>query len=358
MFSVLIVDDDPLFRRLTRRMLRDAAHIECLEASGVVEATALLRQHKPTVLLTDLQLQDGVGVDLLEALPRLSLETLPILMSGVASLRDYQSALRLGAVDVLTKPFTRDELLVALQRALDSATGFRGVVHGLLLADLLQMLHLASRSLVLEVRGPLYRGEIVFHDGQIIHAEVGSFRGIEALQRLFSLQAGTIHTHPFRPTARTIDAPFQEALMDAFREVDEAQREPPTRLSSAPPPTSAAPSLRDGNDEILAFLRALDPELGGAWLDTSPADLLVPGSVPPSRWEPLARAVQALVAPVSLGWHQLLWTSEGRGLALLRPPHQDRILLLAQNFSGKLDDRRFRWNISRMERFLRNQSSV
>ena len=372
MLTVLIVDDDALFRRVTRRMLRGVSNLECLEASGVEDATALLRERKPTVLLTDLQLGDGAGVDLLEALPGLSLRTLPILMSGVASLRDYQTALRLGAIDVLIKPFRREDLFSALQRALDSATGFRGVVHGLLLTDLLQMFHLARRSLVLEVRGPLFRGEVVFRHGEIVHAAVAEQQGLEALQTLLTLPSGTIHTHPIQVTPQTIDGSFQGVLMDAFREVDEAHRDAPRMISTLPPSelitvpagaevVDAPPSLSApgaAHDGLRAFLRQLDPQLGAALLeDGALRVLLEEGNLEQGAWGPLGRLSSEAMARCGLHWDLLEWISSNVGLAIVRGGNLGGDLLLAQRFSGRLDDRRFRWSARRVERFLHEVES-
>lgn len=359
MLKILVVDDDALFRRLILRMLRGVSNVECIEASGVLEASALLKQHRPTILLTDLQMADGGGVDLLETLPGLSANTLPILMSGVASLRDYQSALRLGAVDVLTKPFTKDELFAVLQRALDSGTGFRGMVHGLLLTDLLQMLHLASRSLVLEVRSPLALGEVVFEKGQLIHAQVGSRQGLEALQELVSLRAGTIHTHPFRETQQTITGSFQEVLMDAFREVDESQRDVPTKLSTLPPWSGETLSVSSNPFEgLCTFLRELDPEMGLALLDQGVPQVLEQGSLPPELWERLGQTAATALARSQISWTQIQWFVGSFGTALLHSASRPEVLLIAQKFGGRLDDRRFRWNISRIERFLREEQAA
>lgn len=344
--SILVVDDDPLFRGLIARMLGGLANVSHLEASGVAEASALLRQHRPTILLTDLQMADGDGVDLLEALPNLSPGTMPLLMSGVASLRDYQSALRLGAVDVLTKPFTKDELLLALRRAVDSSSGFRGLVHGLLLTDLLQMLHLAGRSVILEVRGPHSQGELAFQGGELIHAQVGPRQGLDALQELVALQAGTIHTHPFREAPRTIEGSFQEVLMDAFREVDEAQREALAPLSS---PGGEAPAAAEIHTGLRVFLRELDPGMGLGRRVGDSFEVLEHGGLPPERWERLAALAAVVLQQAQLHWTQIQWTIGTFGAALVRGGPD--VFLVAQKFGGKLDDRRFRWNIARIERF-------
>jgi CheY-like chemotaxis protein len=361
LFSILLVDDDSLFRRLVIRMLRGIQNLSCIEASSVAEATALLQKHKPTILLTDLQLGDGAGVELLETLSTLSWKTLPILMSGVASPRDYQSALRLGVVDVLIKPFTREELLLALQRALDSVTGFRGVVHGLLLTDLLQMFHLASRSLVLEIRGPSSSGGVAFLKGELVHAWMGEQQGLPALQALVSLPSGTIHSYPARTTPRTIEGTFQEVLIDAFRVMDEARRDAPQkRLSSMPPSGDLEISPASRLLGLESFLAELDPNLGFGTLDASAGGHVAvhdAGGLPPSEWDRISARVHRLISSARLSWYQVQWFSGSLGVALLKTPIVGHFVILVQLFSSKLDDRRFRWNVSRTEKFIREEGT-
>jgi CheY-like chemotaxis protein len=344
LFSILLVDDDSLFRRLVIRMLRGIQNLSCIEASSVAEATALLQKHKPTILLTDLQLGDGAGVELLETLSTLSWKTLPILMSGVASPRDYQSA-----------------LLLALQRALDSVTGFRGVVHGLLLTDLLQMFHLASRSLVLEIRGPSSSGGVAFLKGELVHAWMGEQQGLPALQALVSLPSGTIHSYPARTTPRTIEGTFQEVLIDAFRVMDEARRDAPQkRLSSMPPSGDLEISPASRLLGLESFLAELDPNLGFGTLDASAGGHVAvhdAGGLPPSEWDRISARVHRLISSARLSWYQVQWFSGSLGVALLKTPIVGHFVILVQLFSSKLDDRRFRWNVSRTEKFIREEGT-
>jgi len=347
---LLVVEDDPVFRSVIQKALRGQAGLNVTEAHGVREATALLKQGKIDLLLTDLRLDDGDGLDLIAALPELAPEAIPVLMSSVATSRDHQSALRLGAVDVLTKPFTREELLGALQRAIDSTSGFRGSIHGLSLTDLLQMFHLASRSLVLEIRGARHQGALYFQDGEIVHAQAGPRQGAAALRALLTMQAGAIHTMPARPCERTIEGAFQVVLMDAFREMDEEgkDRHKPITLS----PASASPVSGVGQ-ALQSFVGQLDAELGAALLTPGGVEVVLPGRLTPSQWALLGGVSRRVEARWRPGWRQLQWEVKGLGLTLLRASG-DICVVLAQVFVDNLDDRRFRWNAARVERFLRD----
>lgn len=114
MSHVLIVDDDSN----TRDALAAIAAAEgftTASAGSVAEARIQLVRQRPDVVLMDLKLPDGSGMDLFEDLEdRSSVET--ILITGHASVESAVEALRLGASDYLTKPVNLQRLKAVLQR--------------------------------------------------------------------------------------------------------------------------------------------------------------------------------------------------------------------------------------------------
>ena len=111
---VLIVDDDAN----TREALAAIASAEGFTtacAGGIVEARIHLVRQRPDVVLMDLRLPDGSGMDLFDDLEdRASIET--ILITGHASVESAIEALRLGAADYLTKPVNLQRLKAVLSR--------------------------------------------------------------------------------------------------------------------------------------------------------------------------------------------------------------------------------------------------
>jgi len=114
MSHVLIVDDDSN----TREALVAIAQAEGFTtacAGSVAEARIQLVRQRPDVVLMDLRLPDGSGMDLFEDLEdRSSIET--ILITGHASVESAVEALRLGASDYLTKPVNLQRLKAVLAR--------------------------------------------------------------------------------------------------------------------------------------------------------------------------------------------------------------------------------------------------
>jgi DNA-binding NtrC family response regulator len=114
MSHVLIVDDD----NNTREALAAFATQEgftVATAGSVAEARIQLVRQRPDVVLVDLQLPDGTGIDLFDDLEdRTNVET--ILITGHASVESAVEALRLGASDYLTKPVNIQRLKSVLER--------------------------------------------------------------------------------------------------------------------------------------------------------------------------------------------------------------------------------------------------
>ena len=114
MSHVLIVDDDANTREALGALVR-AEGFTAAAAGSVADARIQLVRQRPDVVLMDLQLPDGSGMDLFDDLedPE-SVET--ILITGHASVESAVEALRMGASDYLTKPVNVQRLKAVLSR--------------------------------------------------------------------------------------------------------------------------------------------------------------------------------------------------------------------------------------------------
>ena len=110
--SVLIVEDDEDFRTSVA-MLVEREGYAVREAGSLARAKALLEEATPDVVLLDLVLPDGDGLELL-ALEEVAERTEFVVMTGHAAVETAVSALREGALDYLTKPVDRARLQTIL----------------------------------------------------------------------------------------------------------------------------------------------------------------------------------------------------------------------------------------------------
>jgi DNA-binding NtrC family response regulator len=112
---LLVVDDDSDLTGLISRQLSSAGH-EVKTASSVGQARKLLQSGSYDILLTDLEMPDGTGIDLLKTARETDPNLVVILLTGHATVDTAVEAMKLGAFDYLRKPFPAQELLVVIEK--------------------------------------------------------------------------------------------------------------------------------------------------------------------------------------------------------------------------------------------------
>jgi len=117
LFRVLLVDDEPLARQELRRLLSDFAdRLDVVgEASTIASAKAAIVELEPDLVLLDIALPDGNGVQWLSAL-----DTSPHVVFVTAHQSYVFRALELNALDYLLKPVTATRLATTIARVLPS----------------------------------------------------------------------------------------------------------------------------------------------------------------------------------------------------------------------------------------------
>lgn len=116
--QVLVIEDEALFARAVARRLEKAGYA-CRIAGRLDAAEAALREETPDLLLLDMRLPDGSGLDFLRRL-RLRAEPQPavIAMSAYGEIEDAVEAMKHSAADYLRKPIDLDELLLGVEKVL------------------------------------------------------------------------------------------------------------------------------------------------------------------------------------------------------------------------------------------------
>jgi two-component system response regulator AtoC len=113
---VLVIDDEPLVRRSMRRALGDAG-FEIAEAATVAEGLTTFESERPQVVVLDVRLPDGSGLDLLPQLRRADPAVKVVMVTAFGETADVVRAMRLGASDFLKKPYDLQELEHAVRSA-------------------------------------------------------------------------------------------------------------------------------------------------------------------------------------------------------------------------------------------------
>jgi DNA-binding NtrC family response regulator len=118
--SVLVVDDDRMFRRILESGLSDRGfRVEVNDGAG--DVPALVASLGPDVVLLDLELPGKSGLDVLSRLAAARLKVPIIMVTGTEDVSTAVRAMRAGAFDYVTKPVDLEELSVSIERAVEAA---------------------------------------------------------------------------------------------------------------------------------------------------------------------------------------------------------------------------------------------
>jgi two-component system, OmpR family, phosphate regulon sensor histidine kinase PhoR len=117
-YSLLIVDDEKVIREGIQRLLAREAHRLTLVENGA-QAWQLLQQETYDLVLLDLMMPEMNGLELLERLQEKDPERMVIIITGQATVELAVEAMKRGAYDIVTKPFTPDQLRLVVRRALE-----------------------------------------------------------------------------------------------------------------------------------------------------------------------------------------------------------------------------------------------
>ena len=118
---VLVIEDEVIFAKaVARRLARDG--YECEAVTSLADAEAAIRNAPPDLLLLDMRLPDGSGLDFLERLRgEFAIAAPVIVMTAYGEIEDAVNAMKLSAADYLKKPVDLDELLLAVRKVLTTA---------------------------------------------------------------------------------------------------------------------------------------------------------------------------------------------------------------------------------------------
>ena len=121
MTDILIVDDERDIRELIADILQDEG-FQTRTAANSDEAIAALNDGEPSLMILDIWLKDSRmdGIDILKQVKRNNPDVPVIIISGHGNIEIAVAAIKQGAYDFIEKPFNIDQLMVVLNRALET----------------------------------------------------------------------------------------------------------------------------------------------------------------------------------------------------------------------------------------------
>ena len=205
--SILVVDDQEGMREGCRRVLTASGYSVDTTAE-LNTALNLVQGGEYDLYLLDVTLPDGSGLDLLAAILQHDPNAICIIITGFGSIEMAVDAVRHGAYDFLSKPFTSDELLVSVSQGLEwgRLKAIEAEVKDMVQAKAeLQRLGEARRQLMLGVA----------HELRAPVAAVQSYINL--------ILAGYVTTDEFRPTLLRVQERLDE-LLDLIADLLELAR--------------------------------------------------------------------------------------------------------------------------------------
>ncbi len=116
--QILLIDDDVSLRRVTEFNLQEAGYQVVTAANGI-DGVELFKRHRPAMVISDVQMPEMDGYQVLQEVLELEPQTLVIIITAFSSVEKAVAAMKSGAHDYLTKPFSRDQLSLAVAKAFE-----------------------------------------------------------------------------------------------------------------------------------------------------------------------------------------------------------------------------------------------
>ncbi len=116
--TIMIVDDSATMRKIARHHLTQLGYSSIVEATNGAEGLKKIDEEKIDLIFCDWNMPEMNGLQFLHALREKGKETPVIMLTTVSTQEEVVAALKAGATNYITKPFTRDDLKKKLEQTL------------------------------------------------------------------------------------------------------------------------------------------------------------------------------------------------------------------------------------------------
>jgi CheY-like chemotaxis protein len=248
--DILVVDDNASIRELLQQSLATLGNVQT--AANGWEALTRVEKQAPELVICDYRMPGLSGVDLLGKLNSLAPYAAVVMMASRADLGGTLSASRSRVEEFIEKPFFVEDATARIRRVVEritlskatreaaDSTSVRGTLAQMSVVDLLQTLDIGRKTCSLVLTHDGLRCEMLFHDGQLVHAALGAETGEAAVYKVVFWSEGSFQIDfEYRECPRTITHSTQSVLMESLRLFDEAQRDGEGDAAAPPGPPSA-----------------------------------------------------------------------------------------------------------------------
>ncbi|MEA3341020.1 MAG: response regulator [Chloroflexota bacterium] len=224
---ILIVDDESnIVRPCVKALI--ARGYEAQGASNGQEALALLERESFDLLLLDLKMPGMDGLEVLRQAKDMRPGVEAIIVSGHGTLELAAEAMRLGALDFMTKPIDLEHIIAKVQQTLEHTSKpdarVRGNLRSMSLTSIVSINCNEHNQARLRLRHHGQEVCIFFADGNIVHAVSGSQIGEEVVYELLTWEDGEFELEmDVPPPEQTITVGWSGLLLEGMHRIDEQQ---------------------------------------------------------------------------------------------------------------------------------------
>jgi DNA-binding NtrC family response regulator len=115
--KILIIDDDESVRKVLGFILEDAGY-DVSKASSGDQGIESIKSERPDLVITDMKMPDGDGMTFLKQAKKLDPSIPIIILTAYGTIETAVEAMKIGAIDYITKPISRDELTLTVAKIL------------------------------------------------------------------------------------------------------------------------------------------------------------------------------------------------------------------------------------------------
>ena len=116
---ILIIDDEPDMLVMLEMLITDKTTHEVVTTNNPFEIEELLAKYEFNLVITDLKMPMLDGIEVLELVKKSDADIPVIVITAFGTLEAAEEAVHRGAYDFITKPFRKEQILVAIERALE-----------------------------------------------------------------------------------------------------------------------------------------------------------------------------------------------------------------------------------------------
>ena len=118
--KILIIDNDPDMVTLLSMLIREKTPYKTEATNNPLEAIEMVKEDGFSVVIAEMKMPVMDGIEILEAVKHIAEDIPVIILSAYGDVESALEAMHKGAFDYLTKPFRKEQILFAIENALDS----------------------------------------------------------------------------------------------------------------------------------------------------------------------------------------------------------------------------------------------